>query len=175
MLKRNHPGSIFGYIYDPQVVAQLHEHRIGDRVNLTLGGKTEKLHGEPLELHEAELICLSDGNFVFAPLGIHAGIPGEIGKCARIRVSNVDIVIGSTLHQTYDDRPFLVTGADVTQYRYVGLKSANHFRAFFKDKAAAIISTDPPGLMSGNLALYDFKKMPRPVFPLDRDFEFHVF
>ena len=168
MLRRDLPGSIFGYLYDPQAVEELLKHRIGDRVDLTLGGKTEPLHGEPIELHGAELICLSNGEVTYLS-PVHAGIHDTIGKCARIRVSNVDIIIGSVLHQTYDDRPFLVTGADVNQYRYVALKSAHHFRAFFDPRALAIIAADPPGLMRGNLTSYDFKRLPRPCYPLDSD------
>lgn len=140
-------------------------------VALVLGGKTETIHGEPLDLRGAEIVCMSDGRFVHPVGGIHAGLYSDIGKSARIRQGNVDIVIGSTLHQALDDRPFLVTGADITQYRYVGLKSAHHFRAFFGDKAAAIIPADPPGLMCGNLEMFEYKKMPRPVYPLDKDFQ----
>ena len=45
MLKRNHEGSIFGYMYDPAAVEEIFSHRIGERIRLTLGGKTEPIHG----------------------------------------------------------------------------------------------------------------------------------
>ena len=74
--------------------------------------------------------------------------------------------------QTFDDRPFLVTGADLADYRYVGLKSTQHFRSYFKDRAGAIIACDPPGLTCSNLTYFDFKKIPRPVYPLDENVTF---
>ena len=95
-----------------------------------------------------------------------------MGKSARIRVGNVDIVVSSILNQTFDDRPFAITGADVNQYRYVALKSSQHFKSFFGDKAAAIFPADPPGLCCGNLFNFEYHKIPRPVFPLDEGVTF---
>lgn len=171
MLKRNYPKSIFGYLYDPFAVEELCRYQVGETVNIIIGGRTEKIHGEPLEIRNAEIQCISNGRVNYVS-PVHKGLEDSIGKCVRIRIENVDIIIGSILHQTYDDRPFLVTGADVSQYRYVGLKSAHHFRAFFEGRALAIITADPPGLMSGNLERFQFIRAPRPVFPLDRDVQF---
>lgn len=171
LLRRDYPGTIMGYLYDPEAVREIFRHQVGDRLRLYLGGKTEPVHGEPVLLEDAEILSMSNGNIVYVS-PVHAGLPDTIGRCARIRQSNVDIIVGSVLHQTYDDRPFLVTGADITQYRYVALKSAHHFRAFFEGRAAAIIPTDPPGLMTGDLSRYAFAKMPRPIFPLDPDTSF---
>ena len=168
MLERNYPKTIFGYLYDPVAVNEICRHHVGDTVSITIGGRTEKLHGEPLEIKDAEIQCISNGKVTYVS-PVHAGLEDTIGKCVRIRVKNVDIIIGSVLHQTYDDRPFLVTGADITQYRYVGLKSAHHFRAFFEGKALAIITADPPGLMTGDLKRYVYKKIPRPIYPLDQE------
>ena len=168
MLKRNLPGSIFGYMYDPAAIRFLFEHKAGDVVSFSLGGKTEPIHGEPLELVDAKIMSLCEGSFTYVS-PMNAGLSDHLGKMARVRVGNVDIIIAEILRQTLDDRPFLVTGADITQYRYVGLKSAHHFRAFFQTHAATIIPADPPGLQSGNLARYTFKNMPRPLYPLDRD------
>ena len=171
MLKRNYPKSIFGYLYDPFAVEELCRYQVGETANIIIGGRTEKIHGEPLEIRNAEIQCISNGRVTYVS-PVHKGLEDSIGKCVRIRIENVDIIIGSILHQTYDDRPFLVTGADVSQYRYVGLKSAHHFRAFFEGRALAIITADPPGLMSGNLERFQFIRAPRPVFPLDRDVQF---
>ena len=47
---------------------------------------------------------------------------------------------------------------DLREYRYVGLKSTQHFRGFFGTAACRIIPTDPPGLNSGDLSVFEFKK-----------------
>jgi microcystin degradation protein MlrC len=64
---------------------------------------------------------------------------------------------------------FEMFGIDIASARVVVLKSRGHFRAafdeFFPDEQ--IVSVDAPGLTSPILARFDFKKLPRPVVPLD--------
>jgi microcystin degradation protein MlrC len=49
------------------------------------------------------------------------------------------------------------------------VKSRGHFRAAFGEffSAEQIISVDEPGLTSPILSRFDFKRLPRPVIPLD--------
>jgi len=58
---------------------------------------------------------------------------------------------------------------DIASARVVVLKSRGHFRAAFDEFFAdeQIVSVDAPGLTSPILARFDFKKLPRPVVPLD--------
>ncbi|MBQ9973367.1 MAG: M81 family metallopeptidase [Oscillospiraceae bacterium] len=171
MLKRNLPGSIFGYMVDPAAVDELFRYKPGDKVSFWLGGRHEKIFGDPLFIRDAELIALSSGNFVHTSPNLR-GAAGKLGNCARVKAGNVEIVIGSVRNQTFDDRPFAVTGADLREYRYVGLKSTQHFRAYFSCVACRIVSTDPPGLNSGDLSVFIYQKTPRPIFPLDEDVVF---
>lgn len=171
MLKRNLPGTIFGFMVDPEAVEEIFRHRPGDVIDLSLGGKHEKIFGEPLMLKGAEVIALSDGQFRYVSPNL-LGLASKIGNCARIRVGNVDIVVATVRTQTFDDRPFFVTGADLQDYRYVGLKSTQHFRGYFASRAARIIPTDPPGLNTGDLKVFAYEKLPRPVYPLDENVTF---
>ena len=172
MLRRDLPGTIFGYMVDPIVAEELFDREIGEKVSFTLGGRHEKIFGEPLEIENGELLAKSTGEFIYTSPNLRGSV-GKVGKCVRVKTGNVEIIIGSVRNQTFDDRPFAILGADLKNYRYIGLKSTQHFRGFFGDKAAEIIPTDPPGLNSGNLAVFDFKKLQRPVYPLDKDTEFH--
>ena len=171
MLNRDLPGSIFGFMCDAQAVEKIFTHRPGDKLDLTLGGRHEKIFGQPLELKDVTVIALSDGKFTYNSPNMF-GLPGSLGKTARIRKGNVDIIIASTRAQTFDDRPFLITGADIRDYRYVGLKSTQHFRGYFATRAAAIIPCDPPGLSTSDLTAFEYHKIPRPVYPLDENVTF---
>ena len=71
--------------------------------------------------------------------------------------------------QSYDDRPLRMTGAKMEDYRLVALKSTNHFRAYFKDTADAIITADTPGLFPADPGKLNYQKLRRPIFPLDAD------
>jgi len=59
-------------------------------------------------------------------------------------------------------------------YRIVALKSSNHFRAYFKDTADAIITADTPGLFPADLRKLNYRSVRRPIFPLDADTVFEV-
>src|SRR5699024_3276879 len=43
--------SVFGYMCDPEVAALAHSTGVGNTIHVKLGGKTDDLHGEPLEVH----------------------------------------------------------------------------------------------------------------------------
>ena len=168
LLRRDLPGTIMGPIYDPEVAAYLHTCQVGDRVKICLGGKTIALAGAPLEIEDAEILDLCEGNYISeAPL--NKGLPMTYGKSARLRKGNVEFIVVSVRYQTLDAGPFRMTGADLQDYRIVGLKSMNHFRGYFTDRAAAIISADTPGARPGNVLLYPYEHVQRPIYPLDRD------
>ena len=165
LIRRDLAGSIFGVIYDPAAAQACHQAGVGARVRLSVGGHSEALFGPPLEL-EAEVLGLSDGAFVCAS-PMYPGLPLSYGPTARVRCGQVEMVLVSRQMQSYDDRPLLMTGARMEDYRIVALKSSNHFRAYFKDTADAIVTADTPGLFPADVKKLDYQKVRRPIFPLD--------
>ena len=165
LIRRDLAGSIFGVIYDPAAAQACHQAGVGARVRLSVGGHSEALFGPPLEL-EAEVLGLSDGAFVCAS-SMYPGLPLSYGPTARVRCGQVEMVLVSRQMQSYDDRPLLMTGARMEDYRIVALKSSNHFRAYFKDTADAIVTADTPGLFPADVKKLDYQKVRRPIFPLD--------
>ena len=170
LLERNVEGAIFGVLYDPTAAACCHDVGVGAKVRLSLGGHTLPIFGEPLEV-EAEVLALCDGQFVCAS-PMYQGLALGYGPTARIRCGVVEVVLVSRRMQSYDDRPLLMTGARMEDYRLVALKSTNHFRAFFKDTADAIITAETPGLFPADIRTLDYCKVCRPIFPLDEDATF---
>ncbi|MER8905891.1 M81 family metallopeptidase [Mesorhizobium sp. M0772] len=174
ILSRNLAKTIFGFISDPEIALLAHKVGVGGVVSGLLGGKIDIISGAPIELHNAKVCALSDGNATFVS-PMMEGLPVCYGKTARLRVGNVEIIVtefpdGGTI----DDRPFLINGADVTQYEIVCLKGLNHFRAFFQPRAKAIVATDPPGSATCNLASYNYQRIRRPIYPIDLETTFSV-
>jgi microcystin degradation protein MlrC len=52
--------------------------------------------------------------------------------------------------------------------KIIAVKSAVHFRGAFTPIAKRIIEVDTPGLLSIDLDGFDFQRIPRPMWPLDR-------
>lgn len=168
---RDLPGSIMAYIVDPESAAACHRAGVGAKVDLRLGGKTDNFHGEPLEVRGAEVLNLSNGKIVFTS-PMRKGLPFDYGMSARIKIGQVECIIVSNRYQTLDDRAFVMTGADINEYRILGVKSSNHFRGFFQSLADDIVTADPPGLHTNNFNSLPFQRISRPIFPLDEDVVF---
>jgi microcystin degradation protein MlrC len=165
LLNANEPRTAFGFIWDPQTAALSHKAGVGSQIRVALGGFWDDLHGAPIEA-DAYVKSLTDGRFVLTnPMG--AGATVDLGPCARLVIGNVDVIVSSMRTQTLDPGPFLLHGIDVTTYRVLAIKSQQHFRGGFTNLAGTIIRADTPGLTTVNLDNLPYKRITRPIWPLD--------
>lgn len=165
MLKRDLPGSAYGYIYDPEVVRQAIAAGIGAKIDCMLGAKMDKLHGEPLELKGAYVKLISDGVWINqSPMG--GGGRTNMGFCVCLEVGNVSIVVGSNRIQPMDDGALRVAGLRWDLLKYVGLKSSQHFKGWWAERAAGIVPCDSPGIHCADLKVFNFENTHTDYFPL---------
>jgi len=164
MLRRDLPGSAFGMIRDAEVVDMAVAAGVGSTIQCLLGGKTDKLHGEPVELKNAYVKTISDGSFIQKnPMG--KGSRESYGPTALLVVGNVNIVVTKARTQTKDDAPFQMVGINWQDMRILALKSTHHFRGWWQDQAKAIVPCDSPGIHSADLTVFPFQKLNKNVFP----------
>ncbi|MFU8817120.1 MAG: M81 family metallopeptidase [Pseudomonadales bacterium] len=166
MLEAGLDHACFGFIVDPQAAMAAHHAGVGALVELALGGRYDELHGLPLAVR-GHVKSLHDGRIVMQAM--FKGAPLNLGPMARLVVDGVDIIVASRRSQTFDPEPFLAVGIDVRRYRYVALKSSNHFRAGFQDVASAIITADPPGLTTHRIEIFPREHAPGPLWPVDEN------
>ena len=86
-----------------------------------------------------------------------------------MQIGGVDVDVISGQMQAFDSGQMKIVGFDPKDYRMVVLKSAVHFRAYWTDVASAIVDSDPTGIASNDLTIFQYKKKSRSVFPLDSD------
>ena len=166
LIEADQPATTFGFIVDRVTAAEAHAAGPGATIEVSIGGRHDpELLGRPVEA-TAYVKGVTDGRFqVQSDMG--GGAIRDLGKMARLVVGNVDVLVGSECHQTIDAELFLLNGIEVTRYRVVALKSQNHFLSGFEPIAAKIIRCDPPGWTPGNVAALDYRRVRRPVWPLD--------
>ncbi len=165
MLAMNLTNACYAYIFDPETAAQAHAAGVGATIDVRLGGKTDDLHGAPVEA-AAYVKCLTDGQFhLTTPMG--RGMLVDLGPMARLRIGGVDVLVGSRRNQVLDDEIFLLHGIDVRRYRIVAVKSSAHFRAGYRDLATAIIAADAPGATTLDLSGFPYQRIRRTIWPLD--------
>lgn len=165
MMEANLQNACYAFIYDPEVAQQAHRAGVGATIRVRLGGKTDELHGAPIE-SEVYIKVLTDGRFrVTSPM--FQGLQVDLGQMARLQLGGIDVLVASERQQVLDDEVFLLHGIDVRRYKIVALKSSAHFRAGFDQIAKAIIPADAPGATTLQVHGFPFRRIRRPIWPLD--------
>ena len=169
LLRAGVQQACLGPMVDPELAASLQHSTVGARMLVSLGGKTDaRVGGPPLEL-VAELVSLSDGDYVGDGPMI-GGLKRSWGPTAVLRVDGVTILVVTQPCQIYDQQQFRAFGIDPSAMRVIALKSMQHFRAAFEGIAGDIVVCDSGALCTPDLAKLSYQNVPRPIFPLDTDF-----
>ncbi|MGH2533059.1 MAG: M81 family metallopeptidase [Thermomicrobiales bacterium] len=164
------PNAALATIADREAVDAAFAAGTGARLEMTLGGKTDDLHGYPIPI-TATVRSLSDGDFVYeGPM--QAGRKETLGRTAVLvcdgRYGNsVEVIVCERRVQPIDLAIFHSQGIEPTERKIIALKSAVHFRSSFGPIARRIIEVDTPGLTSVNFSRFDYRRIPRPIWPLD--------
>ena len=160
-------SAVFCGLCDPISVQTAIAAGVGATIELSLGARTDELHGEPLHC-VAYVKAITDGTVTIeAPMG--RGLQISVGPTALLLIDGIEVILYSKSQQTIDRTPLLLHGIDVGQRKIVALKSSQHFRSGFQELAAAIVTTDPPGLTTMHVGQLPRQLTPRPIFPLDAD------
>lgn len=160
-------GCLFGVFFDPALVAQAQAAGEHEPFRARLNTQETALYSEPLDW-DARVVRLHDGNFV-GHHGMVAGKSVSLGPTAVIALDGIELVAISKRQQCLSSDFFEALGLDVVGARSVVVKSRGHFRAGFSHlfPPERIVEVDVPGLTSPNLANFDWRYLPRPVYPLD--------
>lgn len=158
-------NAVFGCIADPEAVILCQRAGVRGTVTLPIGGKFDPALTPPLVV-AGEVVAISEGSFTLqGPLS--SGMRGSMGSTAILRIGGIDVILCSFRLQTMDPALFRSQGIDPEQKAVVALKSAHHFRAAFEPIAREILIVDAGGLASPDLRRFNYKKVRRPVWPLD--------
>lgn len=161
-------GVVLGVFVDPALVAEGHERGNG-AVFEAVFNRVESEFSKRFAAR-ARVLALGDGKGV-GRRGTMAGRRFDLGPSALLELegSGLRVVLGSLRRQCHEPRMLEMHGIDIGQARCVVVKSRGHFRAgfdeFFPDDR--IFEVDAPGLTSPVLSNFAWKRLPRPVYPLD--------
>jgi microcystin degradation protein MlrC len=156
-------------VADPESVQRCVAAGAGNAVSLELGGKTDRLHGEPLSI-EARVALLSDGRYVNdGPM--MAGLGVDLGPSAVVHLgpSDLAVLVTSRAETPIDRNVFRRHGIESTALSVIGLKGKGHFRAAFEPIASQVVLVEGPGITGADLSRLPFQRIRRPIWPLDPD------
>jgi microcystin degradation protein MlrC len=141
---------------------------VGQEVSLLVGGKRDKLHGDPVPV-TGTVRLIHQGRFIRqGPMG--RGVLQAVGRCVVLEIGGpggIELMLTEHRAHPNDLQYFRAFGIEPTQRQMLVLKSAAHYRAAFDPIAAETIEVDAPGITSPRLERYDYKHIRRPIYPLD--------
>lgn len=140
----------------------------GATIHLALGGKWDPEHGGgPIE-RDWSVVKVSDGNFTFkGPYG--TGTTGTFGPSALIRSGGVDVVVIANQKGMFDQEQLRIFGIEPTAKDVLVIKSMQGYRADFQPIASVCLDVDSGGISSPDPFRFDWKNVPRPIWPLDAE------
>jgi microcystin degradation protein MlrC len=84
-----------------------------------------------------------------------------------LKVYDIEILLTEVRVQPTDLQQYRAFGIEPTEKKIIVVKSAVHFRAVHEPIAKEIIEVDTPGIHGTRLAAFGYKKIRRPMFPID--------
>ena len=159
----------------PQSVARLQTLKPGECLTLTLGGASAIAGAGSLELN-VELLSTRDGRFTLEDTHSHlASIQGQyidMGPCATVRhklpdESFIFILLTSRPTPPFDLAQLRSQGIVPEEMAVIGVKAAVAHRRSYEPIARASFSVATPGVCSSDLKSLLFRRVRRPLFPLD--------
>ncbi len=155
---------VFGFFWDPPLVARCWIAGIGARLTAELGGRVTRAFGAPVAV-EATVLKLTDGQFRnLGPMEHH--LPVNLGRTALLDIAGIKVIITESCQTPNDPGYFALHGIDLDRTGLLCVKAKNHFRAAFTPLTRAIVEIDAPGPASPNIRHYQYRHAPGHLYPL---------
>jgi microcystin degradation protein MlrC len=170
-LRQGLTGIAVAPLRDAEAVAQCVEAGIGAHVTLAVGGKTDmpaiRRKGEPLTL-SGTIRTISDGEYTITGPQF-TGMRCSMGRTALLDTGTAQVIVSERGQEPWDRAVFETVGVDPRRQRYLLLKSRMYYRPVFLPLAKGLVLCDAPGVASSDWTEFQYRKLRRPIFPLDQN------
>jgi microcystin degradation protein MlrC len=164
LIRQKAPDAVVGNIADAGAVRKAADAGAGKEITLTVGGKVDRFHGEPVEI-SGRVRVIHDGVFT-ASTKFNAGTVRR-GTTAVIDCGGIDVILTSHPVLVFEPNHFRSLGIEPSRRKILLCKSELQHRPGLADVARTFIDVDAPGLATQALDRLPYSKIRRPVFPLD--------
>ena len=168
-LRQGLTGIAVGPVRDPQAVEQMIRAGVGAKITLRVGGRMDMpaidAQGEPLEL-TGVVRAITDGEYTITGPQFQ-GMRCYMGRSAVLDTGAAEIVVIERNQEPWDRGVFTSVGIDPAAKRFILLKSRMYFRPVFLPIAKGMVFCDSIGVGSSDWTRFEYKKLRRPIYPLD--------
>ena len=157
-------------VVDPGAVSQAIEAGVGTEVTVEVGGALAPSFYAPTT-YSGYVKTISDGTFRFKGPGMR-GLTFHMGRAAVLIQGGIHLVVMERPVTQWDPELYRSLGEEPTDARIVQVKSPAAFRAAYEGIADQIIIIQSPGVSSPDLSSLPWRRLPRPIYPLDPNVAF---
>lgn len=152
-------------VVDPAAARRCHRARIGATLRLRIGHCVDPKWGRPITV-TAKLLRKSEGRFRYRG-GILGGTTASMGRSAVLQIGSIRLLVMT--HPTYDYgcEQYESVGLDPRRFKFVGVKNMMNYRVGYGDFMKRGCVLDCPGPTPMDLRALPFRRVHRPIFPLD--------
>ena len=164
LLRQGAQGALV-LLCDPEAIAVCVEAGVRQGVIARVGAKCDRHHGEPVDI-SGRVLLLSDG--VYRNIGpMWHGILEDQGRTAVVKVEGVLVVLTERRMPMWNLQQLRTLGIEPRTLRIIVVKAAIAYRAAYAPIARRIIEVDTPGLAAADVRRFNYKRLERPIYPLD--------
>ncbi|MCA9053259.1 MAG: M81 family metallopeptidase [Planctomycetaceae bacterium] len=162
----------FGCVYDPEAVTACERAGPEARIRLQVGGKTDRLHGDPLDI-EATVQSLHDGRFD-EQRPRHGGITEfDQGRTAIVTTdAGLTLMLTSLRMVPFSLSQLTSFGLNPARFRVLVAKGVNAPIAAYREVCREFIRVNTGGSTCADMTRLPYHCRRRPLFPLERDATF---
>lgn len=154
-------------LYDPDAVRACASAGVGQRVDLAVGGKTDRLHGQPVRV-KGRLRLLHDGFFEESRARHGGARTNNQGLTAVLETDTRDIVVLTSLRiPPFSLEQILSLGIKPQRQRAIIVKGSIAPRAAYEAVTARFIEVDSPGVTAGDPRRFEYRRRRRPMYPFE--------
>jgi microcystin degradation protein MlrC len=164
MLDAGIRDAVYGPLCDPLAVGICFQAGVGERLMLRIGGKFEPHSGPSLDV-DAEVLFLKRD--AFQDQLASERVP--IGDVAVIRAAGIEILLNTRRSGVFSPTMFTHHGIALADKKVIGLKNLYRHRDIFRPLTRAQLFVATPGACPSDWASIPFRRIPRPMWPLDPD------
>jgi microcystin degradation protein MlrC len=165
LLKYDWPRPSLVTVVAPEVVAQAHQLGVGREWSGLIGGLRDRRFSQPVSL-TGQIANLFHGKFVISG-HLARNLAIDMGGCAVLRERNVHVIVTSRSGPHFAPELFRAAGLDPFAASVLVAKSPCGFRAAYAPHAARIFVVRAPGCAPSDFWRYEYKNIPRPLWPWD--------
>lgn len=159
----------FVCLYDPVAVQTAEQAGAGQTIRLTMGGKTDALHGPPISC-DVEILSFHDGKFTESQPRHGGSTRFHQGRTAIVKTqSGLTVMLTSRRQPPFSLSQLTTFGLKPETFRLIVAKGVHAPVAAYREVCKSFIRVNTPGVTAADMRQLPFQHRRKPLFPFEPD------